>query len=105
MITRRCSSLMYLLVLALLTIITPSWAAVCDVNSGGVINHTDIALITAARNKAAVSKSDLRDADRDGKTTVLDARKCTLLCTYPVCAPNAAPTANAGADQTALLQL
>jgi len=77
-----------------------AFAAVCDVNGDGVIDKTDITLITAAANKKATGPTDPRDADHDGTITVLDARKCTLLCTYANCAPDTAPVANAGNDQS-----
>lgn len=58
----------------------------CDVNGDGSINKTDIALITAMRNKPATSTFDSRDADGDGTITVNDARACTLRCTKTNCA-------------------
>ena len=100
--TRRNIFMVFFLVFVMLTGISrQSLAAVCDVNNDGVIDRADIALITAARNLPASGSTDPRDADGDGRITVLDARKCTLSCTYPVCAPNLAPVANAGPDQTA----
>jgi len=59
-------------------------SAVCDVNNDLIINSVDINLITAARG-SAVAAGDLRDADGDGKVTVLDARKCALKCTNGNC--------------------
>jgi hypothetical protein len=57
----------------------------CDVNGDGKIDRTDIALITAARNKPA-NTFDNRDADGDGMITINDGRACTLRCTKPACA-------------------
>ena len=62
------------------------FATVCDVNNDGVINTLDINLIMSALNKTATGASDPRDPDHDKKITVLDARKCQLLCTYTNCA-------------------
>ena len=59
-------------------------SAVCDVNNDLLINNVDINLITAARG-SAVAAGDVRDADSDGKITVLDARKCALKCTNGNC--------------------
>jgi hypothetical protein len=58
----------------------------CDVNSDLRVDRDDIALITAARNQPASGPNDPRDADRNGVINVLDARKCTALCTSAQCA-------------------
>lgn len=63
-----------------------SQAGVCDVDADCNIDKNDINLINAARNKPASGPDDPRDADRDGKITVLDARKCIIKCTKPRCA-------------------
>jgi hypothetical protein len=79
---------------------------VCDVDVDADIDRNDIALINAARNQLASGSTDPRDADRDGRITVNDARICTLRCTLAQCAippTNRAPVANAGADQTAFI--
>ena len=62
------------------------FAKMCDVNNDGVVNTLDINLITSSLNKPATGPNDPRDPDHDGKITVLDARKCQLLCTYTNCA-------------------
>lgn len=54
-----------------------------DVNGDTVVNQADVALILAARGQFASGPEDPRDLDRDGKITVLDARKCILLFTQP----------------------
>ena len=77
----------------------------CDADLDGDIDRKDLSLIGAARNQPASGPSDPRDADNDGKITVVDGRICGLRCTLAGCAEpppsgNRAPTANAGADQT-----
>ncbi len=57
----------------------------CDVDGDGNVDRDDIALITAARNRRASGPDDPRDADGDGRITVLDARRCSLECTLPRC--------------------
>lgn len=77
-------------------------AQVCDVDADGDIDRVDIGLIFAARNTPA-QPGDPRDADGDGVITILDGRRCMLMCTLPGCAEPAAntpPVANAGNDQT-----
>ena len=61
-------------------------SAACDVNGDLSIDKTDIDAIVAARG-ASVAPGDVRDADGDGKVSVLDARKCVFKCTKPNCAP------------------
>ncbi|MBI5741954.1 MAG: cadherin-like domain-containing protein [Nitrospirae bacterium] len=73
---------------ALLTcaLILPSWGAgVCDLDADCNIDLNDINVITAAINTAA-SPGDPRDIDKNGRITVLDARKCVVLCTKSRCA-------------------
>jgi hypothetical protein len=60
--------------------------ALCDANADGKIDISDIQAITQARNTTAQA-GDPRDADGDGRITVLDARQCTLRCTNARCAP------------------
>src|ERR1039457_6166679 len=67
------------------------FATMCDVNNDGVIDTLDINLILSALSKPATGANDPRDPDHDGKITVLDARKCQLLCTYTNCAVVASP--------------
>lgn len=54
-----------------------------DIDGDGVINRTDLAVITSALNKQASGPYDLRDLDRDGRITVLDARILVTLFTRP----------------------
>ena len=56
-----------------------------DIDGDGDVDRDDIAIIFAARNQAASGPADPRDLDRDGRITVLDARKAMLLCTRPSC--------------------
>jgi len=61
-------------------------AIVGDLNGDAVVDKKDLNLMLAAKNTKAVSATDPRDLDHDGKITALDARKLTLLCTHPACA-------------------
>ena len=61
---------------------------VCSVDGDGDVDRDDIALITAARGKAASGPDDPRDPDRNNVINVLDARQCTLRCDRPSCAVN-----------------
>ncbi len=63
------------------------------VDNDSDIDSKDINLITIARNTPATGPNDSRDADRDGKITVLDASKCTQQCSRPKCTINNAPVA------------
>ncbi len=56
-----------------------------DLDGDGDVDRDDIAIFFAARNQAASGPADPRDLDRDGRITVLDARKAMLLCTRPSC--------------------
>ncbi len=56
-------------------------ALLCDADGDADVDRNDIALITAARNKPATGTTDPRDADHDGRITVLDARICVLRIT------------------------
>jgi prepilin-type N-terminal cleavage/methylation domain-containing protein len=60
--------------------------AICDIFGRGKIDSADIRIISAGLNANAV-QGDPRDADYDGKITVLDARFCVTRCTNPNCAP------------------
>lgn len=57
-----------------------------DLDLDGDVDQNDLNILLAARNKPASGPSDPRDLDGDGKITVLDGRKLTLLCTRPRCA-------------------
>ena len=57
-----------------------------DLDRDGDVDQNDLNLLLAARNQPATGPNDPRDLDGDGKITVLDARKLTLLCTRPRCA-------------------
>jgi hypothetical protein len=75
-------------------------AAVCDVDTNGVVDRLDLSLIISARNTPAGGPDDPRDADGDGTITVLDVRTCIRQCNVPGCAiidPDPPPpTDNAG---------
>jgi prepilin-type N-terminal cleavage/methylation domain-containing protein len=68
-----------------LTTVTQPRAA-CDIFGRGKVDSSDIRIISAGLNTPAVL-NDPRDADHDGKITVLDARLCVSKCTNPNCAP------------------
>lgn len=57
----------------------------CDVNGDSVIDRNDIRTIFLTRHSDSSGSDDPRDADRDGKITVNDARACAVLCTLPNC--------------------
>ena len=59
----------------------------CDVNNDGVVNTIDIGLIRSAIGQTPTA-NDPRDANADGKITVLDARACVVKCTRALCAVN-----------------
>ena len=59
----------------------------CDVNLDGAVNTLDLGLIRTSIGKLP-APSDPRDANGDGKITMLDVRACTLQCTKPLCAIN-----------------
>lgn len=61
---------------------------VCSTDADGDVDRDDIAVITAARNQLSSGPEDPRDADGDGRITVLDARRCTTQCDRPLCATN-----------------
>jgi len=58
----------------------------CDVDTDEDIDRNDIQLIVASRNQPASGPDDPRDADGDGRITVLDARTCMRQCDLPRCA-------------------
>ena len=57
-----------------------------DVDGDGDVDRDDAQLVFVARNQSASGDADPRDMDRDGRVTVLDARKVSLACTRPSCA-------------------
>lgn len=57
-----------------------------DINGDGSVDINDVQAIMSALNQKAGAQ-DPRDLDGDGWITVLDARRVTLLCTRPNCAP------------------
>ncbi|MDH3387882.1 MAG: choice-of-anchor D domain-containing protein, partial [Gammaproteobacteria bacterium] len=73
--------------LVLLWLLSPTsvFAAVCDTDEDGDVDHNDIFQIALARNAPATGPDDPADADGDGFITVLDARTCILRCTLPRC--------------------
>lgn len=79
------------------------WALKCDVDNNGRIDRTDLTLIQQAGLARApvTGPDDPRDADNNFAINSADGRICALRCTYPSCATNGAPMADAGADQTA----
>jgi hypothetical protein len=56
-----------------------------DVNADGVVNTSDIKLITSSLSKAAACVADPRDMDRSGAITVMDARGAVVKCSSTVC--------------------
>lgn len=64
-----------------------SLVTTCDIDLDGDIDSADISLIRAGIGQIPAA-NDPRDANLDGKITILDARTCTLRCTRAVCATN-----------------
>lgn len=58
----------------------------CDIDDNEIIDRNDILAISQDRNQPATDPDDPRDWDKNGVINVLDARGCTLACTYPRCA-------------------
>ncbi len=56
----------------------------CDVNSDCVVDRDDLMIVLSHRNQSAEEAPEC-DLDEDGTITVLDARRCVLLCTCPRC--------------------
>jgi cysteine-rich repeat protein len=54
-------------------------APVCDADGDFDVDQLDVTVIVAARGQLA-APGDLRDADGDGRITVLDARRCAVQC-------------------------
>jgi len=57
-----------------------------DINGDGKVDVNDVQAIMSALDQKAGAQ-DPRDLDGDGWVTVLDARRVTLLCSRPQCAP------------------
>ena len=57
----------------------------CDIDLDGDVDSADITLIRAGLGQTPVP-ADPRDANGDGKITVVDTRACVLRCTRPNCA-------------------
>ena len=58
----------------------------CDIDGDSDIDKNDITLIRAALGQS-VAANDSRDANGDGKITIVDTRTCATRCTRPSCAP------------------
>lgn len=59
-----------------------------DLNKDGIVDRNDVSMINALLNKPA-SANPLCDIDKNGKITILDARKLTGMCTFSKCASSA----------------
>lgn len=59
--------------------------ATCDIDRDGDIDREDIKRIVVARDTRATDVNDPRDADGNGKITMLDARACIRRCNLPNC--------------------
>lgn len=57
-----------------------------DIDQDGDVDSNDLPTIIGGRNQSVLMADDMRDVDRDGRITLLDARKLVLLCTRPRCA-------------------
>jgi hypothetical protein len=57
----------------------------CDVNGSGSIDLDDLAVIRASIGQGTYP-GDPRDANADGKITLVDVRTCAAWCTQPRCA-------------------
>jgi hypothetical protein len=62
-----------------------SLATTCNIDADGDIDSIDISLIRAGIGRTPTA-NDPRDANRDGKITMVDVRMCTLQCTRAQCA-------------------
>ena len=101
---RSVSLLVLRLVFASLLAFTggQAWALKCDVDNNRRIDRADLVLIQNAflANAQVTGPDDPRDADNNFAINSADGRICALRCTYPSCANNGAPRADAGLDQT-----
>ena len=57
-----------------------------DLNGDGIVDQSDLDIITLALNTAANKPADARDLNGDGVINALDARILVTLCTRPGCA-------------------
>jgi hypothetical protein len=63
-----------------------SRAAACDVDGNGRVDSVDVGLVRAGIGQTPTA-NDPRDANGDGKITMVDVRQCTLQCTNANCTP------------------
>lgn len=89
MIKTLCTLLAALLVSASALAQTP---VKCDMNNDGAVDRNDVAAVRALIGTPA-SANPQADANNDGLITINDVRACTLRCTLPQCAVNAAKIA------------
>ena len=81
-------------------------APACDVDGDRDVDAVDVNAIFAARGAYASGPGDPRDANRDGRITINDARQCALACTLPECASPQPPACGLlGAEPLLLLGL
>ncbi|WP_374658209.1 hypothetical protein [Inhella sp.] len=69
----------------LLDLSVNSLVTACDVDADGDVDSADITLIRAGFGQTPAA-NDPRDANADGKITVVDTRTCATRCTRPSCA-------------------
>ena len=56
-----------------------------DLNGDGIVDKSDVAIITDVLNTPANGPNDARDLNHDGVINALDARILVTLCTHPGC--------------------
>lgn len=59
----------------------------CDADGDRDVDQNDIRAIGLAKGTPASGAGDIRDVDRDGTITIVDARQCVSHCTTDHCAP------------------
>lgn len=64
----------------------PPAPTVCRVDADNDVDALDILAILKVVSKKASGPTDPRDPDRNGKITLVDAAKCTQMCTRKYCA-------------------
>lgn len=72
--------------LVAMTVSAGALSVVGDLDNDGDVDKKDIDIILAAKGTAATGPNDPRDIDKDGKITILDARKLATMCTRLNCA-------------------